>query len=67
MRTTVDIDDGLIAALVARLPGRSKTDAIEHALEAFLACDAGSQLTELAGTMDIEDLSPELRRGDRTT
>jgi hypothetical protein len=56
----------LITTLLARLPGRSKTDAIEHAIEAFLANDSVARLKRLAGTMDIEDLSHELRRLDRT-
>jgi hypothetical protein len=66
IRTTLDIKDELITTLLARLPGRSKTDAIEHAIEAFLANDSVGRLQKLAGTMDIEDLSPELRRLDRT-
>jgi hypothetical protein len=66
IRTTLDIDDELIATLLARLPGRSKTDAIEHAIEAFLTNDSVGRLKQLAGTMDIEDLSQELRRLDRT-
>jgi hypothetical protein len=57
----------LITTLLARLPGRSKTDAIEYAIEAFLASDSVGRLKALAGTMDIEDLSQELRRLDRTT
>jgi hypothetical protein len=67
IRTTLDIDDDLMATLLARLPGRSKTDAIEHAIEAFLAGDAVDRLKTLAGTMEIEDVSRELRRLDRAT
>jgi hypothetical protein len=65
IRTTLDIDDELITTLLARLPGRSKTDAIEHAIEAFLANDSVERLKQLAGTMDVGDLSQELRRLDR--
>jgi hypothetical protein len=65
IRTTLDINDELITTLLARLPGRSKTDAIEHAIEAFLANDSVERLKQLAGTMDVEDLSHELRRLDR--
>jgi hypothetical protein len=64
IRTTLDINDELITTLLARLPGRSKTDAIEHAIEAFLANDSVERLKQLAGTMDVEDLSHELRRLD---
>ena len=53
--------------LLDRLPGRSKTDAIEYAIEAFLAGDAVDRLRGLAGTLEIEDLSRELRALDRTT
>ena len=67
IRTTLDIDDDLMTTLLARLPGRSKTDAIEHAIEAFLAGDAVDRLKKLAGTLEIEDLSRELRSRDRTT
>lgn len=67
IRTTLDIDDELMAALLARLPGRSKTSAIEHAVAAFLAGDAVDRLRALAGTMEVDDLSQELRRLDHTT
>ena len=67
IRTTLDIDDDLMRTLLDRLPGRSKTDAIEHAIEVFLADDAVDRLQSLAGTMEIEDLSHELRKLDRTT
>ena len=67
IRTTLDIDDDLMRTLLDRLPGRSKTDAIEHAIEAFLADDAVDRLKSLAGTMEIDDLSYELRALDRTT
>jgi hypothetical protein len=67
IRTTLDIDDDLMTTLLARLPGCSKTDAIEHAIERFLADDAVARLRGLAGTMEIEDVSHELRKLDRTT
>lgn len=56
-----------MATLLARLPGRSKTQAIEVAIGSFLSSDAVDRLKSLAGTLDIEDLSAELRRVDRTT
>jgi Arc/MetJ family transcription regulator len=65
MRTTLDLDDDLIAALLARTPGLSKTEAIERALRAFLADDAASRLRGLAGAVDIEDVSAAMRAGDR--
>lgn len=67
IRTTLDIDDDLMRILLGRLPGRSTTDAIEHAIRAFLADDAVDHFKSLAGTLKIEDLSHELRSLDRTT
>jgi hypothetical protein len=67
IRTTLDIDDDLMTTLLARLPGRSKTDAIETAIEAFLADDSVNRLKRLAGRLEIEDRSRELRAIDRAS
>ncbi len=67
MRTTLDLDDALLETLLARLPGRSKTEAIEAAVRGYLATDAISRLREIAGTVEIEDVSRELRSADRHT
>ena len=67
MRTTVDIDDSLLEALRERLPDRSKTEAIEIAIRAYLEGDAIMRLREMSGTLEIRDVSKELRRGDRKT
>jgi hypothetical protein len=56
-----------MATLLARLPGRSKTEAVEHAIDSFLSSDAVDRLKTLAGTLEIEDLSSELRRVDRSS
>ncbi len=64
MRTTVDIDDDLLAALLERYPGRSRTEAIEAALRAHLADDTVSRLRRLAGTLDIDDVSATTRAHD---
>jgi len=56
-----------MATLLARLPGRTKTDAVEHAIGSFLAADSVARLTALAGTLEIEDVSHDLRALDRTT
>lgn len=66
MRTTLELDDALVAALMARLPGVSKTEAIQRALRFYLAQDTAEQLRRLAGTVEIEDVSESLRRIDRT-
>lgn len=65
MRTTLDLDDDLMAALLARHPGVSKTDAIERAVREYLSIDAATRLRQLGGTMELEDRSAELRSGDR--
>lgn len=67
MRTTLDIDDKLMTTLLARLPGQSKTAALEHAVAAFLAAGSVDRLKGLADTLEIADLSQDLRAFDRTT
>lgn len=57
MRTTLDIDDSLLKALIARHPDKSRTEAIETAIREYLAREAYEGLRALAGTLDIEDLS----------
>lgn len=56
-----------MTALIARLPGRSKTEAVEHAIGSFLATDAVGRLKALAGRLEIDDASRELRSADRST
>lgn len=67
MRTTLDIDEELLEALMTRLPATSKTEAIETAISAFVGRDAVRGLTEMAGNVDVEDLSRTLRDADRAT
>jgi len=52
---------------MAHLPGVSKTEAIQRAVRFYLRHDAVDQLRQLAGTIEIEDLSQHLRAADRTT
>jgi hypothetical protein len=52
---------------MARLPGVSKTEAIQRAVRFYLTHDAVDQLRQLAGTVEIEDVSRHLRATDRTT
>lgn len=65
MRTTLNLDDALMEALLAAFPGASKTEAIEAALAAYLAENAASWLRAQAGSVELEDVSAELRRADR--
>ncbi len=67
MRTTLELDDDLVQALQARHPGVSKTEAIQIAVRSYLAEDARSRLRRVAGSLDIEDLSAEMRAADRRT
>lgn len=55
MRTTLDLDDALLDALAARFPGRTKTQAIEAAVAAFLADDAATWLRAQAGTVEFDE------------
>lgn len=67
MRTTLEIDDELLRSLLARHPGASKREAVERAIAAYLANDAVARTRALAGHVEIEDVSAELRRADRRT
>lgn len=65
MRTTLDLDDGLVDALMTRYPGVSRTEAIEQAIRAHLEADVVERLLAKAGSFDIEDVSGLLRDADR--
>jgi len=67
MRTTLEIDDDLMRALLARHAGASKREAVERAIRSHLENDAVDRLRALAGNVQIEDVSSELRRIDRHT
>lgn len=65
MRTTLDLDDRLMEALMARHPGESKTKAIEAAIAEHLRRGAIDWLLANAGEIEIEDVSAEMRGIDR--
>ncbi len=65
MRTTLDLDDQLMHALMARHPGESKTKAVEAAISDHVRRGAVDWLLENAGSIEIEDVSAELRAVDR--
>ena len=67
MRTTLDIEDHLLEALLARHPGVSKREAVERAIAGYLSKDAAARTMALQGAIDIEDFSADLRRADRRT
>lgn len=62
MRTTLDIDDELFKALLARHPGVSKREAVERAIRSHLANDAVERIRTMRGRFPIEDVTAELRR-----
>ncbi|HSR93260.1 MAG TPA: type II toxin-antitoxin system VapB family antitoxin [Solirubrobacterales bacterium] len=65
MRTTLDLDDRLMEALMTRYPGVSKTKAVEAAIEDHVRRKAMQWLLEIRGSLDIEDVSREMRAIDR--
>lgn len=65
MRTTLDLDDRLMRALLARHPGATKTKAVEAAIADHVRRGAVDWLLENAGKIEIEDASAELRAADR--
>lgn len=67
MRTTLDLDDDLVAALATQHPGLTKTEAIELAIRSYVEHAAVDCLRRRAGSMEIVDLSDERRRWDRHT
>ena len=65
MRTTLDIDDRLLEALMARSPGLSKTKAIEQAIEQYVKTDAYERVRGLRGAFPgLVDNTAELDRLD---
>lgn len=65
IRTTLDIDDGLMQSLMMRYPGQSKTKAVEVAIEDHVRRRAVDELLKMRGRLDIEDVSREMRAIDR--
>ena len=65
MRTTLDLDGHLMESLMARHPGETKTKAVEIAISEHLRRGAVDWLLENAGSIEIEDVSAELRSLDR--
>ena len=65
MRTTLDIDDRLLEALMARSPGLSKTKAIERAIDQYVKTGAYERVRALRGAFPgIADRTAELDRAD---
>jgi Arc/MetJ family transcription regulator len=64
MRTTLDIDDELMRALMDRHPGASKREAVENAIREFLRSDAVVRLRALSGKVEVDDTYLEMRKAD---
>jgi len=67
MRTTLEIDDELLLALLPRNPAASKREAVERAIAEYLSKHASSRTRALQGKSDIADVSEVARRTDRQT
>lgn len=67
MRTTLDLDDDLMEALMARHPEMTKTKAVETAIEHHVRREAVDWLLKMRGKIEIEDVSREMRAIDRHT
>lgn len=65
MRTTLDLEDDLMEALMARHPEMTKTKAVETAIEDHVRRGAVDWLLANAGSIEIEDVSKEMRAIDR--
>jgi Bacterial antitoxin of type II TA system, VapB len=65
IRTTLDIDERLMEALMARHPGKSRTEAVEVAIADHVRRGAVDRFLALQGSLDIEDVSAEMRAIDR--
>jgi Arc/MetJ family transcription regulator len=55
MRTTLELDDSLMEALMARSQGQSKTKAVETAITDYLRRDATRGIRELRGRISFDD------------
>ena len=67
VRTTLDIEDDLMTALMAHHPGASKREAVEAAIRDYLRRDSTGKLLAMAGNVQIEDVSSKVRKIDRHT
>lgn len=58
MRTTVDLDETLVAQAREVAPGLTKTALIEAGLRALVKLEAARRLSEMGGTQPDLDLPP---------
>jgi Arc/MetJ family transcription regulator len=64
MRTTLDIDDAVLADIVEITGQKNKSKAVNEALRKYLQWKAAKELIALAGQIDMVDDRDERRRLD---
>lgn len=64
MRTTLDIDERLLREVIERTGEKSRSRAVNKALQAYLQSEAARDIVRLAGQIDLMDDREERRRMD---
>ena len=65
MRTTLDIDERLLGAVVKATKEKSRSKAVQKVLEDYLRHRAINELRDSAGKTGIDDMQEEQRAADR--
>ena len=65
MRTTLDIDEHLLAAVVKATGEKSRSKAVQKVLEDFLRHRAIDELRGSTGSVALDDMQDEQRAADR--
>ena len=65
MRTTLDIDERLLSAVVRATGEKSRSKAVQRILEEYLRHRAIDELRGSAGSIGIDDMQEEQRTADK--
>ncbi len=65
MRTTLDIDERLLSAVVKATGQKSRSKAVQKVLEDYLRHRAIDELRDGAGRIALDDMQDEQRAADR--
>ncbi len=65
MRTTLDIDERLLGAVVKATGEKSRSKAVQKVLEEYLRHKAIEELRGSAGSVGMDDIQEEQRAADR--
>ena len=65
MRTTLDIDERLLGAVVKATGEKSRSKAVQKVLEEYLRHRAIDELRGSAGSISMDDIQEEQRAADR--